>query len=238
VLTPPPRIEEPCVHVWTAYLECEPAVLQRLETTLSPDERARAARFVFPRDRDHFIAGRGILRNIVAQYTRQPAVDLAFTYQAEGKPRLRLRESDPDLRFNVSHSHGVAVYALACDREVGIDVEAVRSDVAAEDIAARFFSAIELAEFRELPFEHRDEGFFLCWTRKEAYVKALGGGLSIPLDSFSVSLTPGMSETLVSADRERWTLRSFRPAAGYVGAVVAEGKDWTLHCRNWPSEAR
>jgi 4'-phosphopantetheinyl transferase len=161
---------------------------------------------------------------------------MEFTYGEQGKPRLRLRESDPGLRFNVSHSHGVAVYALTCGREVGIDVEAVRSNVSAEDIAARFFSPIELAEFRALPVRHRDEGFFLCWTRKEAYIKALGGGLSIPLDSFSVSLTPGQPEALVSAESERWTLRSFQPSRGYAGAVVAEGRDWILHCWNWPSQ--
>jgi 4'-phosphopantetheinyl transferase len=228
-----PRCGQHEVHVWRASLDCDHAVLQALEATLSLDERARASRFVFARDRDRFVAGRGILRSILGQYTNRPETSLEFVYEPEGKPRLDLLDSDPPIRFNVSHSQNVAVYAVSERRELGIDVEAIRPDVIGEELAERFFSSRELAEFRSLPPEQRQEGFFLCWTRKEAYVKARGSGLGIPLDSFDVSLTPGRAEQLIAADAARWTVRSFHPADGYVGAVVAGGGSWNLQLFEW-----
>src|SRR5262249_24675748 len=103
-----------------------------------------------------------------------------------------------------------------------------------DEIAERYFSAVELSELRRLPRDGRDEGFFRCWTRKEAYIKARGDGLgSIPLDSFDVSLTPGEPERLGSGDSERWSLRAFDPGAGYAGAVVAEGRNWSLRLWDW-----
>ena len=198
------------VHVWRAFLDSEHA--GRVEAVLSGDERARAARFVLRRDRDNFVAARGILRSILSLYLQRPASGIEFTYTAEGKPRLQPLDSDPSLCFNLSHSHGLAVYAFSCHGEVGID-----------------------AALRDLPPEMRDEGFFLCWTRKEAYIKAVGSGLGIPLDSFHVSLTPGKPEELASSDSDRWMMRSFKPAEGFVGAVVAEGKQWKLRFLDWAS---
>jgi 4'-phosphopantetheinyl transferase len=229
---PEPQLAQNVVHVWRAHLDGEP-VPTRLTAALSVDERTRAARFVFAKDRSHFSAGRGILRDILGRYLRRAPSDIDFAYDDEGKPRLRLESADPPLQFNLSHSHGLAVYAISCNREIGVDVEAIRSDVTGEDIARHYFSAQELAELRSLPKAMRDEGFFLCWTRKEAYIKARGAGLGIPLDCFAVSLTPGMPEELVSADSMRWALRSFRPAPDYVGAVVAEGQDWSLQMWDW-----
>ena len=126
--------------------------------------------------------------------------------------------------FNLSHSHGLAVYAFALGREVGIDLEPIRPDFVSDDIAGRYFSTQELNELRALSPESGLEGFFLCWTSKEAYVKARGEGLQIPLESFSVSLTPGQREVLESADSSRWGLHSFQPAPRYVAAIVGEGK--------------
>lgn len=233
--TPPGelRLAADDIHLWRAFLDCEPAILQRWEATLAKDERARASHFIFPRDRDRFVAARGILRAILSQYLRRPAAAVEFMYEPEGKPRLRAPDSVCPIRFNVSHSHGLAVFALCCNREIGVDVEAIRAEVTAEEIAERFFSSKELAEFRALPPGQRDEGFFACWTRKEAYVKARGSGLAIPLDSFDVSLTPGMPEELASVDSDRWMLHSFRPADGYAGALVAEGHDLRLHFWDW-----
>jgi 4'-phosphopantetheinyl transferase len=207
--------------------------LQGLEASLAPDEKIRAARFVFQRDRDHFIAARGILRILLGAYVHQPASTLNFTYGLDGKPALRVNEGEPSIHFNLSHSHGLAVYAISNHREVGIDVEAIRPGVAGEEIAGRFFSTSELAELHSLPREFRDEGFHLCWTRKEAYIKATGSGMRNPLNSFDVSLTPGQPELLRCTDSGRWTLRSFQPAPGYVGAVVGEGTDWRLRLWNW-----
>ena len=227
------HLAEVDIHVWRAFLDSEDA--RRLEKVLTEDERARASRFVFPRDRDRFISGRGILRSILGQYLRRPASTIELTYEPAGKPRLRRLDFDPPICFNVSHSQGLAVYAFSRECEVGIDVEAIRSSDKGEQLAERFFSGKELAELRSLPVEMRDQGFFLCWTRKEAYVKARGAGLGIPLDSFDVSLTPGRPEELASSDSHHWMLRSFGPAEGCVGAVVAEGKNWGRRLWDWDS---
>ena len=118
-------------------------------------------------------------------------------------------------------------------RDLGVDVELIRSDIASEEIASRYFAPREVAELQSLPPSARAEGFFLCWTRKEAYIKAVGDGLQISLASFRVSLVPSQPPCLESADSSRWTLRSLSPAPDYVGALVGEGKDWQLHCFDW-----
>jgi len=238
-LSPPTVVglREKEIHLWRASLdENDPSVIQDWKSQLAQDVLARASRFVFPLDRDRYIVGRGILRAILGRYMRWSSAAVEFTYEAHGKPRLRLGDADPPIRFNVSHSGGLAVYAFSCSREIGIDIEAIQPDVALEDIAEHFFSSKELAEFRLLPPEQRREGFFLCWTRKEAYFKALGAGLTLPLNSFDVSLTPGMPERLISADSARWMLHSFVPAAGYAGAIVAEGKDWMPRFWNFSTQ--
>lgn len=204
-----------------------------METTLAEDERKRAQRFLFERDRKHFIAGRGILRNLLAKYASRTPGGLKFRYGPQEKPALVADETQQTIRFNLSHSHGLAVFAFSLEREVGIDLELIRPDFATDEIAARYFSARELAELRALPPDLHAEGFFLCWTRKEAYVKARGVGLQIPLDSFSVSLTPGRLETLESADSEQWEIRSLRPGTGFVGAIVAERPIGRLYQFDW-----
>jgi 4'-phosphopantetheinyl transferase len=221
------------VHVWRASLACEPATLRGLEATLAEDEKSRAQRFLFERDRNHFIGGRGILRDLLGKYLSWPPGGLRFRYGPQEKPALDAKKIPKSPRFNLSHSHGLAVFAFSLDREVGIDLELIRPDFATDEIAARYFSTSELAELRSLPEESRAEGFFLCWTRKEAYVKARGAGLHIPLNSFSVSLTPGQPERLESSDTERWTVWSFQPAAGFVGTIIAEGSGWQLRQFDW-----
>ena len=123
--------------------------------------------------------------------------------------------------------------AFSLGRDLGVDVELIRSDIASEEIASRYFAPREVAELQSLPPSARAEGFFLCWTRKEAYIKAVGDGLQISLASFRVSLVPSQPPCLESADSSRWTLRSLSPAPDYVGALVGEGKDWQLHCFDW-----
>lgn len=226
-------LESDAIHVWRATLDCDSSALLGLEALLSPDEKSRAARYIFQRDRNHFIVARGILRRILGVYVQRPAAGLTFTYEPEGKPALRLIGREPSIRFNLSHSHGLAVYAFSNQREVGIDVEAIRPNIGEDEIAGRAFSAPELAELDALPLELRNIGFYHCWTRKEAYIKASGSGMGIPLDSFEVSLTPGQPEVLRSVDSSRWSLRSFQSSPGYVGAVVGEGKGWDLRLWNW-----
>lgn len=227
------------IHIWRASQTVEPAVLARLHAPLDADEKARAERFVFQRDRDRFIAAHGILRELLAGYIGCAPAGIGFDYGPQGKPSLRPTDSTASrtadatsrfdrartvsrVRFNMSHSQGLAAFAFALDRELGIDVELIRADFGGEDIAKRYFSRDEVAELMSLPPEMRAEAFFLCWSRKEAYIKARGQGLQIPLTSFSVSLTPGAPERLRADDASRWELRSFQPHEDYAGALIAE----------------
>jgi 4'-phosphopantetheinyl transferase len=228
-----PLLASADVHVWRAFLNCESALPVSLQAVLSDDELTRASRFVFPVDRDHFISSRGILRCILGEYLRKPARAIEFTYEPAGKPKLRRVDADLPIRFNLSHSHGLTMYAFSLDREVGVDVEAVRQEVAAEELAERFFSPRELAEFRNQPPGQRTERFFLYWTRKEAYAKALGSGLWTALNSLDVSTTPEKPDELTTRDAASWMVRSFRPADGYISALVAEGADLRFHFWNW-----
>lgn len=221
------------VHIWLASLDLEPDPLRQLEATLAPEERRRAARFFHRRDQDRFIGSRGILRDLLSKYTAVTPDRVEIRYAAQGKPFIDNSGSGLRISFNLSHSHGVAVYAIARRREVGIDVELVQPEFAGSEIAERFFSANEIAELHSLPSDLRAEGFFLCWTRKEAYVKARGEGLHIPLDCFDVTLSPGQPEKLTSDDSDRWTLHSYQPVSGYVAAIVVEGKDWQPRHRKW-----
>jgi 4'-phosphopantetheinyl transferase len=232
-----PALESDEIHIWRAALSVDQTRLERLESTLAYDERGRAARFIFARDRDHFIAARGILRDTLGGYLHCAPQNIGFSYGPCGKPMVAGGNSAMAVSFNLSHSHGLAVIAIGRQREVGIDVELLRPEFAGQEIAERYFSENEIDELNRLPTELRTEGFFLCWTRKEAYIKARGDGLQVPLDSFSVSLSPGDLPTLSSADQSRWSIESFVPSLNseprYAAAVVGEGKDWTVRYFEW-----
>jgi 4'-phosphopantetheinyl transferase len=223
------------VHVWRVPLDSPDAVLQPLVANLSLDERARAEKFLFDRDRNAYITARGVLRQLLARYLHRPPSELQFAYESRGKPFLAIPSQDQPVNFNVAHSRNTALLAFTAGSPVGVDVEFIRTDIASEEIAVRYFAPQEVAELRAVPLEQRPAAFFLGWTRKEAYVKALGNGLQIPLASFCVSLTPAHPATLESADSSRWTLRNLSPGPSYAGALVAEGKNWNLRCFDWQS---
>ena len=194
---------------------------------LSADERERASRFAFERDRRRFIVGRARLRQLLAERLDARPESIALVYGARGKPAIVRSSREPDVRFNMSHCDDVAVYGLSSGREIGVDVEAIRPLREADDIAARFFSPRENVAYRALAPGERSEGFFNCWTRKEAFIKALGEGLSFPLDRFDVSLAPGEPAKILhvagtDGDECGWTMESFSPAPGFVAAVVVE----------------
>jgi 4'-phosphopantetheinyl transferase len=210
------------LHIWLAWLDVEAQEGSRLCSYLTKDEVSRAERFVFPHDRDHFIVARGRLRELLGKYLRCAPSAVQFKTGRYGK--LSLLDERDQLCFNLSHSYGLALYGFCIGRELGIDTERIRPEFAGEGIAARYFSVMEQRELAELPKELRDTAFFVCWTRKEAYIKAHGDGLQIALDSFDVSLKPGEPETLRSADSNRWSMRSFTPAPGFVAAIIVEGE--------------
>jgi 4'-phosphopantetheinyl transferase len=210
------------VHVWRVSLVQAPAQVQSFRRKLAADEQARAARFHFERDRDHFTIARGVLRTILGRYLNRAPESLSFCYGPHGKPELAGESGGAGIRFNLSHSHGLALYAIARDRELGIDLERIRCDLAVLEIAERFFSREEAARLRAFPGESRYQEFFRCWTGKEAYVKARGEGLSLPLDQRDPS------------EVSRWSFRELIPAAGYLAALAAEGQGWRLSCWQWP----
>ena len=222
--TPPqsPSLETGTVHVWRISLDQPDDSLDRFRQTLDPDELNRASRFHFEKHRRHFIVARGFLRSVVARYLETQPEALQFSYGAYGKPELA---SEHVLRFNLSHSHEVALLAVALDAELGVDVEQIRADFASEEIARRFFSRAEVEVFNALPQEEQVAAFFRCWTRKEAYIKAIGKGLSQALDAFDVTLAPDVQPELLRVegdDASRWLLRNVDVGEGYAGALAVE----------------
>jgi 4'-phosphopantetheinyl transferase len=237
---PPKRliIRDDEAHVWLTELNLRPSLLENLKNTLSTDELARANRFHFEKDRHHFIAARGALRVILGNYLNIQPRNLNFTYNTHGKPRIANELDQNHVNFNLSHSHGIALYAVTLGREVGIDIERVRTNLSFEKIAKRFFSPLEFKTLVALPPSERIEGFFHCWTRKEAYIKAIGEGLSIPLDQFDVTLDPSDEAKIISIKGDsilaaRWSLYALIPAPGYVGALAVEGKNLRIKYWMW-----
>lgn len=209
------------MRVLSACLDVSEPRLRELRGSLQPDEQSRAERFVFEVHRRRFVAARGLLREALAAELGIEPKAVRFEYGPRGKPSL-VRGLDPELRFNVSHSQDRAVFALARGLELGVDIEAVREDIEHAAIASRFFSPMERAALLALPEPARAAAFFTIWTRKEAYVKLLGGGLAIPLDSFEVNLE--QPARLLRAGREGTTeLRSLEAPPGFVAALALAG---------------
>jgi 4'-phosphopantetheinyl transferase len=234
---PPPEtllLPEGQVHVWRISLEPHAEVLASLWQMLSADEQQRADRYHFARDRDWFIARRGRLRLLLGRYLGLDPASLQFSYNSYGKPALQ-----PGLAgqvcFNISHSRGLALFALASQGDIGVDLEHLRSDIDHLALAERFFSAAERAELNALPLAIRQQAFFLCWTRKEAFIKAHGEGLSLPLDTFDVSLTPGQPARLLATRAgleapDQWSLSNLEPAPDYLAALAVRGQECELYC--------
>lgn len=236
VWAPPPEMPTLThgeIHIWRVLLDHPPVAVGLLSTYLSAEEATRAGRFFFPHDKNHFIAGRGMLRVILGRYLGVPPSSLSIEKGPYEKPRISVSPGKPALNFSLSHSHGLALYAFALRGQVGIDLEKLRPEFATNEVAGRFFSTKEQEELFRLPPGSRVQGFFNCWTRKEAYVKSTGKGLQVPLNSFDVSLTPSDPFTLRAADSDSWTLFSFCPAPGYAAAAIVEGKGWNSRFYDW-----
>jgi 4'-phosphopantetheinyl transferase len=222
------------VQVWFARLDRMPARLARMRTVLNPDEAARADRFFMDVHRNRFIAARALLRDLLAGYLDQAPASIRFAYNEWGKPALAEGFGGRDVRFNLSHSQDLAIYAFALECAVGVDVEIIRRDFAIERLAENFFSTSEVATLRALKGEHQRRAFFNCWTRKEAYVKARGQGLSIELKSFDVSVRPGEpAEIICGVGRAGWSMYSFEPAPDCVSALVVEGRELHVADPRW-----
>jgi 4'-phosphopantetheinyl transferase len=222
------------VHVRIASLDCPQSDTKYLDNILAEDEINRANRFHFKKDRERFVAGRGLLRMILSSYVGMPANEIIFTYGCHGKPGLRRHDGRPAIEFNLAHSAGTAIYAITRDRPVGIDIELVDHEFPIESVAERFFSKVEVAAFRSLPRDMQRIAFFKCWTRKEAFIKALGDGLSCPLADFDVFLTPGERARLLKVrwapeEASRWCMEDIDSVPNCAAAVVFSGSPCRLH---------
>ncbi len=228
--------DEPCVpttlpanevHVWRDSLSRPPAEVARLRTLLAPDERRRADRYRFERHRSRYVVGRATLRLLLARYLDVGPGEMEIGYGEFDKPYLAGGPS-----FNLSHSGTVVLYAFAAAGELGIDVELDDAGFSSERIAERFFSPSEVSVLRALPADAQPRAFLACWTRKEAFIKARGDGLSLALDSFDVTLSPDAPAALVrtawcSEEPGHWSMEDLSDSrAGYVAAVAMRGNGW------------
>jgi 4'-phosphopantetheinyl transferase len=221
------------VHVWSAPLEQPPEQVEGLLRVLSADERERAGRYRVPRTRAEFVTARGLVRVLLAGYLGRAPEALTFATGPQGKPAL----AGGGLHFNVSHTHGLALFAFTELGEVGVDVEEVRPRVTYLDLAERFFAPGESALLRGLPPEVSLQAFFNAWTRKEAFLKATGLGLSFGSERVEVTLLPDDEPRILSVGggpAGRWSLTALAPAPGYVGALAIERPDARVRCWAWP----
>lgn len=230
-------LQEGEIHVWCADLNVPVETLRSLRSVLSPDEAARAERFYFDPDRNRFIATRSILRVLLSRYLGVLPQSIQFSYGEHGKPFLK-EDTYTHVRFNVSHSHQKAVLAFTKVYDVGVDVEFLRPERATDELANRFFASPETCALRALPPDLRLAGFFACWTRKEAFIKAKGRGLSLSLSSFVVSLDPRDSARLISVNSDslegsRWHLENLEVGPDYRAAVAAESVPMKVELHQW-----
>ncbi len=211
------------VDIWCVDLDVEDALFASHTKILDRSEMDRAQRFRYPRDARRWSLARAALRNVLSEYTQIPPRDIRFDLEANGKPRFA---SPPaEIHFNLSHSQDMALIGVTTLAPLGVDIERLREIPDAEAIAKRFFTAGEVEAYRALPDEHRVRGFMNCWTRKESIIKATGAGLSMPLDSFEVSLDPRQPARLLKSppqvgDRCFWSLQHVEAAPHYVGAIA------------------
>jgi 4'-phosphopantetheinyl transferase len=219
-----PNLSSGRIDVWRIDLDELPSAPP---SALSPDELTRAQRFHFEKDRQRYIRCRSSLRNLLSRYLGTPAADICFKYQPGGKPELTEQQNPLQLRFSVSHSDQMALIAVSAVHRLGIDIEKERSDIDAEALSERFFSSRERDGLRALPDHLRVAAFFACWTRKEAFLKATGDGLSFPLADFSVTTHPEVGPALeeIGGDthaRQQWFLSDISVGDGYHAAVAVE----------------
>jgi 4'-phosphopantetheinyl transferase len=226
----PPRHAD--VHIWAVQPAAVATAYERFFQLLSQTERARALRFHFERDRITHVVARGALRLILGRYLQLSPTELHFDTTRFDKPFITHPQTT--MQFNISHSADVVLLAFTASRDVGVDVESIRPMPDADQIVTRFFSANEIATWRGLPPSQQNSAFFTCWTRKEAFIKALGEGLSHPLDQFDVTLQPGETAQLSPNDRsqrtiEGWTIRALPMPENYAAALVVAGDHNTPH---------
>jgi 4'-phosphopantetheinyl transferase len=236
---PLPLVERE-VDLWAFSLAPDEGTVDSLSQALEPSERTRADRYRFREHRRRFIVGRALLRRLLGRYLDLPPEEVRFRFAPRGKPHLAPPHDSSGLCFNLSNSADLALVAFARGVRLGVDVEILRPLSSATALATRFFSARERQELGAIAAADQIQAFFNGWIRKEAFLKALGDGLAMPLASFSVTLSLDSSPRLIHVERadlaaDCWTLKAFVPAAGAVGALAIEGTGWRV--RRWAADA-
>ncbi|MFH2064713.1 MAG: 4'-phosphopantetheinyl transferase superfamily protein [Pseudomonadota bacterium] len=222
------------VHLWPMnYGHINHADVWRLSELLSAAERSRAERYRFADDQKHFIIRHGLLRILLGNYLNVEPSELQIKYNENGKPFSTANQENGTIQFNLSHSKEMIFYAFTCGRNIGVDIEFIQPMTSMDAVVEGFFSESEKAEYNRLPKDRRTEGFYNCWTRKEAFLKAIGEGLSRGLDTFDISLIPGETAELKRVDWNvqkagQWGVKSITSIPGYAAAIAVEGSDWTM----------
>jgi 4'-phosphopantetheinyl transferase len=218
-------LHSPVVDIVGARLDAPTEVSAALWQLLSRDEQERARKFRYAQHRQHYIVARASLRRLLAERLRIAPRAVEFVETKYGKPRLASMHGPANVEFNLSHSGNIALYAFTRGCAVGVDVELIREVSDADGLAERFFSASETALLRALPVDRRSLAFLACWTRKEAFIKALGLGLSCPLDAFDVTIDPDAPARITRIEEgidtvANWKMQGFTPYRGYIAAVA------------------
>jgi 4'-phosphopantetheinyl transferase len=227
------------VHVWHTDFTHQESAIDRLFPLLNHDEQGRVARFLVPEPRVQFILSRAFLRITLGHYLRIEPGQVRFHTEDQGKPQL---DADSSLYFNLSHTNGATVIGVTRAGRIGVDVEKVRGNLDPLQLGARFFSAKESEWLRSQPANQRFAAFFSCWTAKEAYIKACGGGLSIPLDSFGVTPGSGAEELHLEIygqprESQRWSMWQLDLGPDLRSAVAVEGVGCKLRLGHWSALA-
>ena len=223
------------IHVWRVFLDVTTDEFEKLRESLSVDESARAERFHFEKDRNHFIAARGTLRKIVGSYLNKRPGKICFEYGPHGKPMLAHVAGDDGIFFNLSHSGSLALCAVTLRKKIGIDIENIRDYINVRQVAGQFFSQNEISSLEKIDINKRSELFFQYWTRKEAFLKATGEGISFPMDQCDVSLISGgvWSPVIVQDNNRKISslyVQDLFPGNGYAAAIAVEGGDCNISC--------
>jgi 4'-phosphopantetheinyl transferase len=231
------KLKDKELDIWQISLNLKSSSVITLFKSLSIDERQRANRFHFDQDREKFIVARAALRDILSRYLDISPPQIRFSINRFGKPSIAAELNPNAIRFNISRSNEIALCAVTRGREVGVDIELIDEESASSEIAERFFAPDETTDLKRLPAKLWNAAFFSCWTRKEAYVKAIGEGLSHPLNKFSVSILPEeLTPTLrtdTSKQKQIWFLKTLFPDPNYAAALAVEGVMPLIHCRKW-----
>lgn len=227
------------VHVWRVALDLPTPQVAELERSLAPDERARATAFRFPHLRRRFIVGRGTLRAILGRYLELAPHTLRFIYGAHGKPRLGTEYGPEAPQFNITHADDLALIAVAGHRRVGVDIEARREIPDLTALVKYVCSPLERSALAALSATKRSDAFLHCWTKKEAYLKGVGLGLTVPLHEFSIAVAPDEPVRMFPDDHDgtlptHWILCTLDLGQGHIGALAVDGHVCHLRCWQLP----